>query len=528
MPPEDRLKEINRLGDKLKTDFESFKSNQVPVGVMESPVQPVEIPQVEPEQLGPQTEVSVAQNFLNQQEQRATQRFNEEAQQTGTVRALSGILAGRSATETAALERAGVPELETELADLTTRIRLDTDRLVDFDESTFLGEEALRGEASRTDLTKGSFGAQARERRLQRAVDRSFKASGLRAQIATAELMQNNITAATKQINTAMDTKYAPIEQALKLESVFLQRAFDRSDGAESDAIAAKAEVVAQQQKSIDDAKSMTNEAMAAGVIPASELEMFMSIEDPELQANVAMGYMAEAARTDRIVDRQVDQLELAIKGEQLKKLQSPTETAPPTKTIEVDGKTLLINTTNGEVVAEFGADQVSSNQLQQAVTAKAISDVDSLRNHSGLEAAVGVVPTGRVGIDLDARQDFIGTVDALTKQLTIDNLVRAKDQGATFGALSDGELSLLADAATKINSWRVEDRKNGRTRGFDSGEDTFRAELDNINNFKKLDAMIKGSNPEDIGVLVTDDGKWWTEQFDGTMVEIGSNSRLQ
>ena len=76
--------------------------------------------------------------------------------------------------------------------------------------------------------------------------------------------------------------------------------------------------------------------------------------------------------------------------------------------------------------------------------------------------------------------RDFISGIDRLVSTGTINSLVEAKAQGATFGALSDSELSILGASFSKIKSWEVKDSKD-RILGYAIDETAFNAELNRI-----------------------------------------------
>lgn len=110
------------------------------------------------------------------------------------------------------------------------------------------------------------------------------------------------------------------------------------------------------------------------------------------------------------------------------------------------------------------------------------ISMIDKLINHPGLNSSVGPNGLSRIAV-ADAfgnKSDFIAGVQQLVSQQTLNNLINAKAQGATFGALSEGELKILQSAATKIEPWVVKD-KNGNVTGFNVSEKAFKAELERI-----------------------------------------------
>jgi hypothetical protein len=77
--------------------------------------------------------------------------------------------------------------------------------------------------------------------------------------------------------------------------------------------------------------------------------------------------------------------------------------------------------------------------------------------------------------------QQFAGAVHKLTGGLTLQTLIDAKARGATFGALSEGELKILSDSATALNDWEIKD-DNGKGTGFwDIDEGSFKKEMDTI-----------------------------------------------
>jgi hypothetical protein len=111
-------------------------------------------------------------------------------------------------------------------------------------------------------------------------------------------------------------------------------------------------------------------------------------------------------------------------------------------------------------------------------------------RTSQGFWGTVGKAATG-VGLlelpnDLRAKsmgygQNFSGQVHKLVAGLTIDELTAAKARGATFGALSDSELSILSNAASAINDWEIKDKNNKGTGVWNIDEQSFKAELKTI-----------------------------------------------
>ena len=89
-----------------------------------------------------------------------------------------------------------------------------------------------------------------------------------------------------------------------------------------------------------------------------------------------------------------------------------------------------------------------------------------------GIGTGIGaVINQGRIN-------NFIGGVEQLLNQETIDTLKNLKKGGTTLGALSDEERKMLQKAATKIGQWKIVDPKTGKTTGYEIDEKSFKEEL--------------------------------------------------
>lgn len=182
---------------------------------------------------------------------------------------------------------------------------------------------------------------------------------------------------------------------------------------------------------------------------------------------------------------------------------------------------------------------------LQLAQNEGNIQNINEILNSGGLKTSVGTnfltkAPSGFwgslgaiasvIGIPsflagtgrkmTGEKQNFISAVEQVQSQLSIDSLIKAKAQGATFGALSDSELRVLSNSASKLGSWAIKDSK-GNVTGYNTSEKEFRKELDKINNFAKLDYIVKGGDPANIGAQLQSDGSIWTQNNDGTYTKI-------
>lgn len=214
------------------------------------------------------------------------------------------------------------------------------------------------------------------------------------------------------------------------------------------------------------------------------------------------------------------DALDIAIKQAQLDKLKKETS--------------LLGEPTAAEKKAEVAAMKEAKSSIP--VLQNKITDANDILTNSGMASRVGTnfltrktVGEGFVGgvtnaignvvkapltlgvgtvKDIAASvsgsgQDFSASVHKLVGGMTLQNLIDAKSRGATFGALSEGELSLLASSATKINDWEIKDSKGNGIGVWDIDEKSFKKEIDFIKSETARALQLSGQS-----VLADDENK--------------------
>lgn len=94
----------------------------------------------------------------------------------------------------------------------------------------------------------------------------------------------------------------------------------------------------------------------------------------------------------------------------------------------------------------------------------------------------------------------FIGGVEKLISTGTIKSLIDSKAQGATYGALSDRELGIIAASFSKIGKWKVED-KDGRVIGYNVSAKDMAEELNRIKaSSEKVINDLQGKIPTESG----------------------------
>jgi hypothetical protein len=205
-------------------------------------------------------------------------------------------------------------------------------------------------------------------------------------------------------------------------------------------------------------------------------------------------------------------------------KLKQDLNTGPSisTQVVDVGGKKVLINSKTGAIISDISKNFTPEQGVQLASAQQTIVDTEGLIKNGSLASAVGPNPLARLSIAsaFGGKSNFIAGVEQLRGQLTLQNLQNAKANGATFGALSDSELSLLSSSASKLGTWAIKDDA-GNVVGYRTDEGSFKKELDRINNFSKLDFILKGGDPASVGVQRMADGTFWTKNSDGSFVKL-------
>lgn len=180
----------------------------------------------------------------------------------------------------------------------------------------------------------------------------------------------------------------------------------------------------------------------------------------------------------------------------------------------------------------EIPADLPEDVKEKAVVIADKINAFDSILNNKlGLKLSVGPTRLNRMAGALDlisggigAKQEFIASVEQLVSEETLNSLINAKAKGATFGALSEGELALLKQTASKIGKWAKTNNK-GKVVGYEAPESAFIQELNTLKNLQ-IKAYEKATgttyqtqpafqvNPQTGGIIINaeqDDESFWS-----------------
>lgn len=186
-------------------------------------------------------------------------------------------------------------------------------------------------------------------------------------------------------------------------------------------------------------------------------------------------------------------------------------------------GVKALVDQNTGNIIRELKPQEKAFDPIAMAQGKEKVNRVNSVLTSGALGSLVGPNNYARLGLKatlIGETGNFLSSVKQILDELTVDKLTQAKQQGATFGALTDGEREVLASAASKLSAVIAKDRQ-GNIVGYNISEKAFKEELDKIALYAKMDYALKGGNPQDVGITVTPDGKLFTPNSQGQLVEL-------
>lgn len=140
-----------------------------------------------------------------------------------------------------------------------------------------------------------------------------------------------------------------------------------------------------------------------------------------------------------------------------------------------------------------------AENEMKKAylqnLNEKITSAEEILSDEKGLKASSGAL---RLQMPFSkTKQRFVGNVESLIDSSTIDELIKAKERGATFGALSDDELLMLRTAASKVAKWAIVE--DGKVVGYDIDEESLKKEMERLTSgWAKVKAGLEASIMEE------------------------------
>ena len=382
-------------------------------------------------------------------------------------------------------------------------------QLADIDTGSKLTETRIAGGAGQTI-------GQAQREITQEQRENAVRTSGLAARAA---VIQGNI-------NTARQLALDAVNVAYKDRELKNQNLTQQIDILQGQVDAETAQLLQQERDKREDDQATVKELktnIANAMVSGASQEEIRQLNDPLLddaqKLALAQSIVARGANEERNLNLKI-----------LRDKATGSDGKLSTSVIDRgNGQKQLINTQTGEVIATYGEGELEGVEPftpeQELAETNNINNIAGLATHPGFNSSVGPNPLARVAVsDLGGnKQDFIGSVENMLSVLTLNTFADAKARGMTFGAMSQGEWDILAASASKISKWRkFEDNDTTKSVvGYAIDESNFKSELDKLTQFSKLGFINKGGDPASVNVVVTDDGKYWSENSDGTVTQI-------
>jgi len=159
-----------------------------------------------------------------------------------------------------------------------------------------------------------------------------------------------------------------------------------------------------------------------------------------------------------------------------------------------------------GKRVYQLDDDAISSINLQ-------IKTINDLLN-ADWKSIVGPI---RIGNPFNkSKEDALNLAKSILASQTLQALADAKAKGVTFGALSEGELTLVADTASRLSASAK--KEDGKIKSFTGSETTFKNNLNII-----LTNLQKAMSKKTKNVNTQND----TMDFENTFNQINSQDAL-
>ncbi|HDO20111.1 MAG TPA: hypothetical protein ENG81_01110 [Candidatus Bathyarchaeota archaeon] len=315
----------------------------------------------------------------------------------------------------------------------------------------------LESSASGKNVTTSFLGRQ------QQEIDRQTAIKALPLQM-QAEIANNNLSAAQSHLETLFKLKSDDATNMMNFRNKQAETIYNVATAEQKNQIDAKIREENRefqvQQANITNARNVANSILSNQPQLASQMSQ-IDWASPTAQADFAK-LQAQVSKDPMLV------LDRKVKEAQLRKINA-----------EIAG---IGQPSASELKAINEAIRNAEASIPVA-TAK-VKTVDELLVHRGMAGTVGAYGVTRwtpFTIDKADKQSFAGEVHRLVSGLSLDSLIDAKSRGATFGALSDREMTILSNAATAINDWEIKD-KNGVGKGrWAIDEASFKVELNRI-----------------------------------------------
>lgn len=467
-------------------------TTDIPVAAIENNTQPIVLP--EP-QLDPTAAIADAtagaETILSAnvaEEQRALEATQTPVSESERrVREAVGLIKAGGTEEERLRQEQGVDEKTRVANRFAARSKQLADEIQLFNIDTGNQSYSQMLDASKRDVTKGTFNAQDSRFRLERALEANSKASELIGLRAAYEVASGEVKLATDSISRAMDTYYKVAELDLQMEQTFLQRNWSQMDDAQKNLATAKQKEIDFKVQEIQDAKVDVSTAVATGVATDTEVQEMNALSgNPKAQREYAQKIIARASRAE--IARQEAQVAASRSAASWSQRASAYELAmngdptaleflgfdPRESSMTLQDSFNYINETleDDRIIANLdkalesdAAIDASSGISQSAIgTASARYGGPALLAGGAAGSVVPVVGTllgsfggyvtgtvvGTVQI-ANQKKDLLGALSALSNTAAFNKMREYKEQGLTFGQLTEAERIAIGKSSADL-----------------------------------------------------------------------------
>lgn len=435
----------------------------------------------------------------------------------GQLTSLTEGTRGESAYRASQEQERGIPEMEKAQRDLETRLKS-------------LQNEAL---AIPLQLQQESIGRGITRAGLAPIETGMLRNNAIQA-LSTASLLEasrGNLASAYDYADRAVKQRFDPIKEEIGIKQANLNLILQSPQFSLEQKNRAEQRLLQQQERErlVAKAEAREKEKNQSAIIalqygaPADVVRRMQDAKTPEEAVQIGFQYLQDPKAKYELESMRLDNV---LKNAQIAKMQK---------------ETALIGSADPKEIKET-VERMRQAELAIPTLQQQLQEIDILKDHSGMGARVGPSPLGRgargakgvvgrfiagavaggvAGLPLGgigaipgaviggtvaasqgaateltgSGQNFAGSVQKMQKTLTLENLIAAKEKGATFGALSDTEIKLLADASSKLSNWEILDEKGNGTGYWNIDEASFKKELGTIRYYYQLDLQRKGQD---------------------------------
>lgn len=422
------------------------QKNGIPADVVAAPPEPLQVaPDVKLDDASLIAEQQSAIDSVSQDlEDIRSRRSSEEV----ATQALLRDLGERESFVAEAEKIAGLDDLETQLSDINAQIQAENKlapaRLLQ-------AEQDVIGTGVNTSLLG--------TRLSNRQRDNAINSLVLSAQ---ADVARGRFNAANSRIDRAVKAKFEPMQAQLDAKQFNLARLDEAVregkvdlDASQERKFNLQVSQVAQEKSALDEAVAMQTNILRNQ--PPSNIRHALLKAQTKEEINAIPGIQ------DYLLSPE-EKLDMELKRAQIRKTLA---------SIDPGGRS---------------SDSVDEMLSVNQATEQKLDLIDRiLDNKRGLEGATGTTIFGRgvlggaSSILSGEQQRFAADIGQLISRESLDNLIDIKKQGATFGALSDGERRAVADAATSLSGFAIYDDNGVFTGRFNAAPKDVIDELERI-----------------------------------------------